>query len=124
MAGGQLASLVGGGLQDNNTEFADTADEVTSTGALGVSAVGSVHLHVHYELIDLYPELFFLPIAMYRTSALPEPSLHIMPAHATSRDVNSLIVAVAMMLSLLISTILVVKGPTVELFAMFVFSAS
>ena len=40
MAGGQLVLLVGGGLQDNSTEFVDAADEVTSTGALGVSAVG------------------------------------------------------------------------------------
>ena len=40
VAGGQLVSLVGGGFQNNSTEFADTADEVTSTGALGVFAVG------------------------------------------------------------------------------------
>ena len=47
MAGGQLVSTAGGGFQDNITEFADLADEVTSTGALGVLAVGSFHLHSH-----------------------------------------------------------------------------
>ena len=56
MAGGQLVSLVGGGFQDNSTEFADIADEVTSTGALGVLAARSFHLYVYmyYKLIDLY----------------------------------------------------------------------
>ena len=43
MAGGQLVLLVGGGLHDNSTEVGDTADEITATGTLGVSAVGSVH---------------------------------------------------------------------------------
>ena len=39
MTGGQLVSLVGGRLHDNSTESADTADEVTSAGALGVLAL-------------------------------------------------------------------------------------
>ena len=39
VAGEQLVLLVGGGFHDNSTEFSDTADEVASTGALGVSAV-------------------------------------------------------------------------------------
>ena len=44
MAGGQLLLLAGGGLHDNSTEVSDTADEVTSTGALGMLDVGSIHL--------------------------------------------------------------------------------
>ena len=54
VAGGQLVSLVGGRVQDNSTELADIADEVTSTGALGVFAVGSFHLYMYYKLIYLY----------------------------------------------------------------------
>ena len=56
VAGGQLVSLVGGGFQDNSTEFADIADEVTSTGAPGVFAARSFHLYMYmyYKLIDLY----------------------------------------------------------------------
>ena len=44
MTGGQLVLLAEGGLHNNRTEVADTADEVTSTGAVGLLAVGSVHL--------------------------------------------------------------------------------
>ena len=55
VAGGQLVSLVGGAFQDNSTEFADTADGVTSTGALGVLAIGSNHLYMYYKLTDLHP---------------------------------------------------------------------
>ena len=44
VTGGQLVSLAGGGFQDTSTEFADSADEVTSTGALGVLAIESFHL--------------------------------------------------------------------------------
>ena len=55
MAGGQLVLLVGGGFQDNNTEFADSADEVTSAGVLGMLAIGSFHLYMFYKLIDLHP---------------------------------------------------------------------
>ena len=55
VAGGQLVSLFEGGFQDNNTEFAVSADEVTSTGALGVFAVKPFHLYMYYKLIDWYP---------------------------------------------------------------------
>ena len=55
VAGGQLVSLVGGGFQVNSTEFADSADEVTSIGALGVLAEGSHHLYVYYKWTNLHP---------------------------------------------------------------------
>ena len=116
MAGGQLVSLVGGRVQNNSTEFADTADEVTSTGALGVFANGSFHLYMYYRLIDLCPSLFFLPKATYKFFSSPKKSMHMIPVHGASLDVTPFIVAVATMLSLLTATVLVVKGPSVEPF--------
>ena len=38
-----------------STELAVSADIVVSTGALGVFAVGSFHLYMHYKLIELHP---------------------------------------------------------------------